>query len=101
MLFTTSRTTSPVTMQLFEFHDITKNQAYPKLCKDCKHFRRDETFVDDLKYGRCIKKIKVNLVDGSHIVPYAEIVRTFDCKGKWWEDDNEFMKRPSGVGNRT
>ncbi len=84
---------SKPTTQLYVFHDITKKQPYPKICKDCKHFRADSIFPFDLKIGRCNKEIKVNLVDGSHIVPYAETVRVDDCKGKWWESDVQYTSK--------
>jgi hypothetical protein len=74
------------TTQLFVLHDVTKTKPYPKLCVDCKHFRVDHAFPNDLKMGRCIKEIKINLVDGSQLLPYAEVVRTHACKDRWWDE---------------
>lgn len=79
----------PIT-QLFVTHDITKPGHYPKLCKDCSHFRIDNVFPNDLKMGRCNKEIQVNLVDGSHILPYADVTRRYDCKGTWWQANIEY-----------
>lgn len=75
--------------RLFVTYDSTKKQPPPKLCKNCAHFRVNPTYPTDLKMGKCVKEVKINLIDGAEISTYAEVVREYDCKGNWYQEKEE------------
>ena len=56
----------------------------PVFCKDCKHFKPNDRYHGDLKFGFCTKSVSINLVDGSVLYETADVVRTNDCHSEWF-----------------
>ena len=67
-------------------------QDVVKLCKDCVYFRRDPlvfgifgSHADSIKYGKCTKEPKVDVVDGTTEHELARWVRSAECRGAWFQ----------------
>lgn len=60
----------------------------PKLCTECKHFRRAFLLPADL--GKCVydgKERPMSLVDGKFYTKHVGNVRRYECRGDWWNKE--------------
>lgn len=67
-----------------------------KLCKDCKHFKRDWILFFDRSFDKCLRKMeKRSPITGKAKPSFADIQRDhfFLCgpEGKYWEAKSEVL----------
>lgn len=63
----------------------------PNICRDCKYFRKSHYLYHyTIELGKCTKISNLDLVTGFKTYNYASVVREFDCKGNWYEENKKF-----------
>jgi len=69
---------------------IIFNQPIPKLCRDCKFFKKSDSKIfskiDKIQYGICTYQHSMDLVTGEKKYEYASIIRQYTCKGTFYEE---------------
>jgi|APGre2960657373_1045057.scaffolds.fasta_scaffold00041_26 hypothetical protein len=72
---------------------IILNQPVPKLCRDCKFFKKSDISVfkkiDKIQYGVCTYQYSLDLVTGEKKYDYASIVRQYTCKETFYEENEK------------
>jgi hypothetical protein len=65
-----------------------EGEKMPSICRECKYFRKTYSmYIDSLEFGKCTKVSNLDLVTGCKTYNYASIIREFECKGDWYEEN--------------